>query len=135
MGRSLPRVRIAADQRTLAQGGSCRVSREQLGNPSGNRRQHRAGQSACQCCQGTASRLATLPLTGRKDFVKVSGVRVNVPSKRRRRFRHGFYRRKVLAFQGIVERVHGGPMTVVAGIIALLLLAYLVVALLEPERF
>ncbi len=43
--------------------------------------------------------------------------------------------RKVLAFQGIVERVHGGPMTVVAGIVALLLLAYLVVALLQPERF
>ena len=29
----------------------------------------------------------------------------------------------------------GGPMTVVAGIIALLLLGYLVVALLNPERF
>ena len=43
--------------------------------------------------------------------------------------------RKVLAFQGIVERVHGGPMTVVAGIVALLLLAYLVMALLQPERF
>ena len=30
---------------------------------------------------------------------------------------------------------HGGTMTVVAGIIALLLLGYLVVALLNPERF
>ena len=33
------------------------------------------------------------------------------------------------------ERVRGGPMTVVAGIVALLLLGYLVVALLKPERF
>jgi K+-transporting ATPase KdpF subunit len=72
---------------------------------------------------------------GRKDFVKVSGVRVNVPSKRRRRARPGSYRSKVLAFQDLLERVHGGPMTVVAGIVALLLLAYLVVALLKPERF
>jgi K+-transporting ATPase KdpF subunit len=31
--------------------------------------------------------------------------------------------------------VHGGPMTVVAGIVALLLLGYLVVALVQPERF
>jgi K+-transporting ATPase KdpF subunit len=31
--------------------------------------------------------------------------------------------------------MHGGPMTVVAGIVALLLLGYLVVALLKPERF
>jgi K+-transporting ATPase KdpF subunit len=30
---------------------------------------------------------------------------------------------------------YGGPMTVVAGIIALLLLGYLIVALLNPERF
>ena len=36
---------------------------------------------------------------------------------------------------GSAERVHGGPMTVVAGIVALLLLSYLVVALLQPERF
>jgi K+-transporting ATPase KdpF subunit len=36
---------------------------------------------------------------------------------------------------GSVERVHGGPMTVVAGIVALLLLGYLVVALVQPERF
>jgi K+-transporting ATPase KdpF subunit len=30
---------------------------------------------------------------------------------------------------------HGGTMTVVAGIIALLLLGYLIVALLNPEKF
>jgi K+-transporting ATPase KdpF subunit len=59
----------------------------------------------------------------------------------------GFTVLEVLAFQGLspaakspgaidhVERVHGGPMTVVAGIVALLLLGYLVVALLKPERF
>jgi K+-transporting ATPase KdpF subunit len=72
---------------------------------------------------------------GRKDFVKVSGVRVNVPSKRRPRAPDRSYRSEVLAFQGTVERVHGGPMTVVAGVVALLLLGYLVVALLKPERF
>ena len=43
--------------------------------------------------------------------------------------------REVLAFPGFVGRVHGGPMTVVAGVVALLLLGYLVVALLKPERF
>jgi K+-transporting ATPase KdpF subunit len=31
--------------------------------------------------------------------------------------------------------MYGGPMTVVAGVVALLLLGYLVVALLKPERF
>jgi K+-transporting ATPase KdpF subunit len=31
--------------------------------------------------------------------------------------------------------VHGGPMTVVAGVVALLLLGYLVVALVKPEWF
>jgi K+-transporting ATPase KdpF subunit len=31
--------------------------------------------------------------------------------------------------------VHGGPMSVVAGVVALLLLGYLVLALLKPERF
>ena len=42
--------------------------------------------------------------------------------------------RFVLADQDGRE-TYGGPMTVVAGIIALLLLGYLVVALLNPERF
>jgi K+-transporting ATPase KdpF subunit len=40
-----------------------------------------------------------------------------------------------LASQACQTKVHGGPMTVVAGIVALLLLGYLVVALLKPERF
>jgi K+-transporting ATPase KdpF subunit len=40
-----------------------------------------------------------------------------------------------LALQGLSNEVLEDPMTVVAGIVALLLLAYLVVALLKPERF
>ncbi len=73
----------------------------------------------------------------RQDFVKVHVVAVNVPSRRRQWCSARSYRREVLAFQGIeyVGRVHGGPMTVVAGVVALLLLGYLVVALLKPERF
>jgi K+-transporting ATPase KdpF subunit len=42
--------------------------------------------------------------------------------------------RSALANQGF-RSSHGGPMTVVAGIIALLLLGYLIVALLNPEKF
>ncbi len=45
------------------------------------------------------------------------------------------YVRKGPRHSGFVERVHGGPMTVVAGVVALLLLGYLVVALMQPERF
>jgi K+-transporting ATPase KdpF subunit len=42
--------------------------------------------------------------------------------------------RLVLADQDGRE-THGGTMTVVPGIIALLLLGYLIVALLNPEKF
>ena len=83
----------------------------------------------------------------RQDFVKVSGVDVNVPSRRRQGCLTWSYRSGGPGIPGLppgtkspgaiehVERVHGGPMTVVAGIVALLLLGYLVVALLKPERF
>ena len=36
---------------------------------------------------------------------------------------------------GFVGRVDGGAMKVVAGVVALLLLGYLVVALVKPEKF
>ena len=47
---------------------------------------------------------------------------------------HGSTVRKVPGIPGMSDEC-GGPMTVVAGIVALLLLGYLVVALLKPERF
>ena len=60
---------------------------------------------------------------------------INVPSKRHCCRRSATYRSNGLASQARQTKVDGGPMTVVAGIVALLLLGYLVVALLKPERF
>ena len=82
----------------------------------------------------TATPQLSPAIAGRKDFVKVFGAGVNVPSRRRFAGSHTSTFEGSLAFQGLPDEC-GGPMTVVAGVVALLLLGYLVVALLKPERF
>ena|GEM_PF-3481637 len=71
---------------------------------------------------------------GRQGPVNVWAAGVNVSSISARPWAPAPTVRFVLPQQDYPATC-GGPMTVVAGIIALLLLGYLVVALLNPERF
>jgi K+-transporting ATPase KdpF subunit len=70
----------------------------------------------------------------RKDFIKVSAPASKFRQNGTGAGDAGPTVREVLTSQGRRTKF-GGPMTVVAGIVALLLLGYLVVALLKPERF
>ena len=84
-----------------------------------------------QACSGS---LRFAPPVRRQDFVKETGrgVRVSYRSP----FRGCGARSVNRSWQTCtLDHSCGGPMTVVAGIVALLLLGYLVVALIQPERF
>jgi len=73
-------------------------------------------------------------IPGRQGTVNVSAPGVRISSGSAARCWSASSVRLVLADQDGRE-THGGTMTVVAGIIALLLLGYLIVALLNPEKF
>src|SRR6478609_4248266 len=72
---------------------------------------------------------------GRQDFVKVFRAASRLRQNGSGAGGPGPTVRICLASQACHTKVLGGPMTVVAGIVALLLLGYLVVALLKPEQF
>ena len=72
---------------------------------------------------------------GRKDFVNIPGGPVKDASGSVDRAFRGSTVGSQPPSARALGRADGGSMNVVAGVVALLLLCYLVVALLKPEKF